>query len=116
MKPDLSRFGALLMAAALCGCAGTSAVVSTGTDTYKVSRRAANGFTRPGILVAEAERVAGEYCMKQNKRAVVASVQEAPPPFLFGNFPKAEVGFYCRDAGPPTAVSSTTLAAPQPVK
>ena len=108
------RLGTLLLACALCGCAATSAVISTGPGTYIVTRRAANGFTRPGILISEAERVAGEYCTHQNRLAVISSVRESAPPFLFGNFPKAEVRFYCRDAGPPVP-DPTSLPPAQPV-
>lgn len=97
---------ALLFTGALAGCASNPPVVSTGNDTYKVARRAANGFTRPGLLRERATDAAGDYCTQKQQVAVISSVQESPPPFWFGHYPTAEVGFYCRSVTPPAANAS----------
>ena len=66
-----------------------------------VSRQAATGFSGSGNLKAEAFAEANQYCANQNKALQVVSTQEAQPPFIFGNFPKAEVQFMCLDNGDP---------------
>jgi hypothetical protein len=88
---------ALCAGALLVGCASNSGVIDTGNETYKVSRRAASGFTHPGMLVADAQSEAGDYCRKHDGVAVITSVQESPPPFFFGNYPSSEVRFFCRN-------------------
>ncbi|QCX50748.1 hypothetical protein E7Z57_00680 [Ralstonia pseudosolanacearum] len=69
-----------------------------GQDTYMVSRQAATGFSGSGTLKAEAFQEANQYCLSQRKVLQVLSTDEAKPPFVLGNFPKAEVQFMCLDA------------------
>jgi hypothetical protein len=63
-----------------------------------VSRQAATGFSGSGNLKAEALNEASQYCTDQQKSVSIVNVSEAQPPFVFGNFPKAEVRFTCWDA------------------
>ncbi|WP_222619353.1 SHOCT domain-containing protein [Undibacterium hunanense] len=90
----------LLCSAALLltACASNSNVLSIGKDTYMVSRQAATGFSGSGTLKAEAFQEATQYCEKLGKSFQVVSTQEASPPYIFGNFPKAEVQFMCLNA------------------
>jgi hypothetical protein len=81
----------------LAGCASNSGVVPIGLDTFMVSRQAATGFTGTGNLKAEAFREANQYCASQNKSLQVVNTSEAKPPYILGNFPKAEVQFMCLD-------------------
>ena len=60
-----------------------------------VSRQAASGFSGSGNLKADALREANQYCASLNKSLQVVSTQEATPPYILGNFPKAEVQFMC---------------------
>jgi hypothetical protein len=85
-------YGIFFLAA---GCASNSGVVAIGADTYMVSRQAATGFSGSGTLKADAVREANEYCMHKNKIAKVLKSTEARPPYIFGNFPKAEIEFMC---------------------
>ena len=82
------------------GCAANSGVVPTGPDTYMVSRQAATGFSGMGTLKADALREAGAYCSRQHKSMHMVNATEATPPFVLGNFPKAEIEFKCFDAHP----------------
>ncbi len=82
---------ALLLAA----CAANSGVVRTGPDAYIVSRQAATGFSGSGTLKAEAVQEASQYCAAQGKDMTVTNTIEAQPPYLLGNYPKAEVQFTC---------------------
>lgn len=85
----------------IAGCASNSGVVPSGPDTYLVSRQAATGFSGSGTLKADALREANEYCSKEKKSLKVIKTNEAQPPYLLGNFPKAEVEFMCLAADDP---------------
>jgi hypothetical protein len=81
------------------GCASNSGITPIGKDTYMVSRQAATGFSGSGTLKAEAFQEASAYCAKEGKNLQVVSTQEAQPPYVFGNYPKAEVQFMCLSDG-----------------
>ena len=66
-----------------------------GPDTYMVSRQAPTGFSGAGSLKAEAIQEANQHCMAQRKELLVLNTIEAQPPFLLGNYPRAEVQFKC---------------------
>lgn len=66
-----------------------------GQDNFMVSHQAATGFSGSGNLKADAFREANQYCTDQMMDMKVISAHEAEPPFLLGNFPKAEVQFKC---------------------
>ncbi|SOE59125.1 hypothetical protein SAMN05414139_01478 [Burkholderia sp. D7] len=85
----------LIGAVMLAGCAANSGVVSMGQGNFMVSRQAATGFSGSGTLKADALREANQYCADRQKELQVISSREAAPPFLLGNFPKAEVEFTC---------------------
>jgi hypothetical protein len=91
----------------LAGCAANSGIVPIGPDTFMVSRQAATGFSGSGTLKAEAFGEAQSYCAGQKKIMQVVNTHEATPPFILGNYPKAEVQFMCLDA------SDTELARPK---
>lgn len=85
----------------LLGCAANSGVIPIGKDTYMVSRQAATGFSGSGTLKAEAFQEANVFCRSQSKDVQVISTSEAAPPYILGNFPKAEVQFLCLDKNDP---------------
>ena len=70
-----------------------------GDDTYFVSRQAASAFSGPGTLKADALTEANQYCAERNKSLSVMNIAEATPPYIMGNFPKAEVQFKCLEIG-----------------
>jgi len=87
----------VLVIASLIGCASNSGIVIIGPDTFMASRQAASGFTGLGTLKADAFREAHKYCMSQNKQVRVVNTVESSPPYVLGNFPRAEVQFMCLD-------------------
>jgi len=97
--------GALGVSLLLTGCASDSGVRSTGNDTYQVARRSIKGYTHPGVLVADAQSEADDYCRRHDGVAVITGVQESPPPFFFGNYPTARVRFICRNKAATSADS-----------
>lgn len=95
MKSTALLFSTLILA----GCASNSGIIPIGKDTYMVSRQAATGFGGSSTLKAEAFQEASAYCTKQGKSLQVVNTQEAQPPYVFGNYPKAEVQFMCLSDG-----------------
>jgi hypothetical protein len=79
----------------IAGCAANSGVISMGADTFLVSRQAATGFSGSSTLKAEALQEANQYCQIQRKTIEVVNMSETQPPFILGNYPKAEVQFRC---------------------
>lgn len=78
------------------GCASNSGVISMGKDSYFISRQAATGFSGAGTLKAETLTEAGSFCAGKGKEVEVISLTEAQPPFVLGNFPKADLQFKCK--------------------
>jgi len=60
-----------------------------------VSRQAATGFSGLGTLKADAFQEANSYCLAQKKYIRVVNTSESSPPYVLGNFPRAEVQFMC---------------------
>ena len=89
------RFAAAALVLATVGCAANSGVVPLGPETFMVSRQAATGFSGSGTLKAEALTEAGQYCAARGRVMQVTTTQESQPPYVLGNFPKAEVHFVC---------------------
>jgi hypothetical protein len=81
----------------ISGCASNSGVVPIGPDTFMVSRQAATGFSGLGTLKADAFQEANQYCVRQSKNIRVVNTSESSPPYVLGNFPRAEVQFMCLD-------------------
>jgi hypothetical protein len=90
-------FAATIVVLALSGCALNSGVTPIGQETFLVSRQAASGFSGKGTLMADALREANQYCSSQQKSLSVVDTNEAQPPFVLGNYPKADVRFICFD-------------------
>ena len=105
-----SSFVCLLTLAAVAllgGCAANSGVVSLGADRFMVSRQAATGFSGLGTLKADALREAEQYCAKNGKAVYVLKTTESKPPYVLGNFPRAEVEFMCLDPSDPKLKEQT---------
>jgi len=84
----------------LSGCAANSGVVPAGEGSFLVARQAATGFSGAGNLKAEALAEADQYCLNMDRSLEVIGTTEASPPYLLGNFPRAEVHFRCVDSAP----------------
>jgi hypothetical protein len=69
--------------------------------TYIVTRQAATGFSGAGTLKADAINEAARFCEARGKILKVVAVTEAHPPYILGNFPKAEVVFKALSPGNP---------------
>ncbi len=49
-------------------------------------------------LKAETFQEAGQYCQGLGKSLQVVNTTESQPPYVLGNFPRAEVQFMCLDS------------------
>jgi hypothetical protein len=86
----------LTATALLCvGCASQTGVVPSGQGGYLIARQAATGFPGLGNLKAEALQEANQYCASQGREFLLTSATETQPPYILGNFPRAEIEFRC---------------------
>lgn len=99
---------AALVSAALGGCASYSGVVQIGQDTYLITKQQATGFPGLGNLETDIITDGSKYCQKQNRQFHLLSVRTTNPPYILGNYPRAEIQFECLVAGDPR-LSETVL-------
>jgi len=83
----------------LTGCAVNSGVAPTGPDSYMLSKQGGTAFTPIGPLKADALREASQFCVTQGKLFRTTYTSESKPPYIFGNFPRAEIQFMCLSEG-----------------
>ena len=81
----------------LVGCAETG-IVPAGQDTFRIYKRGATGFGGSDSIQAELELEASRYCADRGKAMQVVKVLTGQPPYIFNNYPWAEVYFKCVDA------------------
>lgn len=77
------------------GCASNTGIVPMGQGRYMVAKQAATGFPGLGNLKGEALVEANQHCTAQGKDMEVLTTTETQPPYVFGNYPRAEVHFQC---------------------
>jgi hypothetical protein len=110
----MKRFAIILLVCSLCGgCAINSGVVPIGKDTYNVSCQAASGFVSPNATKCRTLSEANQFCVAQGKSLKVLFFKEHHPPYILGNFPRAEVRFKCLDANDPELKTGEFLAIQQ---
>lgn len=97
------KLTAALLALTLAGCAANSGVAPDGQGGYMIQKQAATGFPGPGTLKADVMREAGSYCASQGREFLLTNVVETQPPYMLGNYPRAEINFRCvANASAPT--------------
>ena len=79
----------------LTACAYNSGVVSMGNGEYIVSKQAASGFTGIAKLRVDARAEASIFCTGLGKRLRILQSNDTQPPYILGNFPRAEISFVC---------------------
>lgn len=85
----------------LAGCASHTGVVQMGRDTYMVAKQAATGFPGLGNMKAEIISEAAAHCASMSRELRILSSKETAPPYILGNYPRAEVTFACLPPPPP---------------
>lgn len=89
---------ALFATALLVGCASSSGVIDAGNGNLYASKQAATGFSGPGNLKSEVLTEAAAYCTAHGAHMQTVKVTEAQPPFILGNYPRAEIEFRCNNS------------------
>jgi hypothetical protein len=95
--------GSLCLLVGLTSCASQTGVVPNGQGGYLIAKQAATGFPGLGNLKAEAMAEAGQYCAGQGREFLLMGATETEPPYLLGNYPRAEISFQCVVPQSPTA-------------
>lgn len=85
----------VMLFAAACGT--NTGVQRLGDDTFKIFKQGSTGFVGSDKIRTDVELQASQYCAQQGKSMKVVNVITGQPPYIFGNFPKAEVQFKCVD-------------------
>lgn len=81
----------------LAGCASNTGIVSMGGGTYMIAKQQATGMPGLGNMKAEIINEASAHCLKSGRDLNIISAHETQPPYIFGNYPRSEVEFNCRD-------------------
>lgn len=81
----------------VAGCASQSGIAPMGGGMYVASKQAATGFPGLGNLKAEVLRESDKFCAERKQDFLVVSTTETRPPYIAGNYPRAEVQFRCVD-------------------
>jgi hypothetical protein len=84
-----------LLALPLAGCASHSSIMPDGQGGYTVSKQAATGFPGLGTLKSDLLQEASQYCASQGREFLLTGATETQPPYLLGNYPRAEINFQC---------------------
>jgi hypothetical protein len=92
--------GAILVAL-LAGCASHTGIVAIGRDSYMIAQQQATGFPGLGNMKAEMISEGSRHCAAQEKEIQIISTSESRPPYVLGNYPRAEIQFMCLAAGDP---------------
>jgi hypothetical protein len=90
---------AVLLALAVSGCASHTGVVPNGAGGYMIAKQQATGWPGLGNLKAEAMQEASDYCVSQGREFVLTRETETQPPYILGNYPRAEIEFQCVPQG-----------------
>lgn len=68
-----------------------------GRDTFMIAKQQATGFPGLGNIKAEIIAEASRYCAGLKRELMIVSTQETQPPYILGNYPRAEITFTCTD-------------------
>jgi len=102
MRTALALIGAAAMPPfVVWGCASHTGVVPVGKDTYMIAKQQATGFPGLGNMKAEIIEEGSRYCAGLGKEFQLVSTQETQPPYILGNYPRAEIQFMCLSAADP---------------
>jgi len=85
----------VVLLAGIGGCASHSGVTSMGGDNFMIAKQQATGFAGLGNLKAEIIGEGSEHCRKAGRTFKLLSADETKPPYILGNYPRAEITFAC---------------------
>lgn len=83
------------LALALVGCASHSGITPDGLGGYTDTKQQATGFPGLGNLKTDLLQEASQFCASQGREFLLTNSSETQPPYLLGNYPRAEINFRC---------------------
>ena len=99
-------------------CGTDTGVQAINQDTFRIFKQGSTGFVGSDKVKSDVMLEASQYCAQKGKIMQVVSVVTGQPPYILGNFPKAEVQFRCIDpsvtklTGSPSEPAENQPAAP----
>lgn len=93
---------------AISACATHTGVVDVGGGKYMIARQAATGLSGMGNLKADIVLEARAHCALLNQDLNVLAMRETEPPYILGNYPRAEIVFSCGKPPPPPRTPAAT--------
>jgi hypothetical protein len=87
----------LIFVSWLVACGTNTGVTPVGPDMFRISKQGSTGFVGSDKIKADVMLEASRYCAERGKTMQVVNVITGQPPYILGNFPKAEVQFRCVD-------------------
>ena len=96
-------------------CGTNTGVQPLGDDTFKIFKQGSSGFVGSDKIRSDVELQASQFCAQKGKSMQVVNVITGQPPYIFGNFPKAEVQFRCVDPKDLALVGASQSPASQTV-
>ena len=88
-------FGFLLLAL-LAGCATTQEIISTGSDTYRITRNFSEFSRNKQSPRIYAVQTAYEYCKRIDRNYQVIELKESQPPYTSSQPRRIILDFKCR--------------------
>ena len=79
----------------LTACAIDTGIISLTDHTFTLSKQAATGFSGIDGVRESVRQEASQFCGNLKKSLKVISSHETQPPYILGNFPKADMTFTC---------------------
>jgi hypothetical protein len=65
-------------------------------DVFYATRQASSGFSGVGTIKAKLLKDARIHCEKSSQKVEIIRLWNNEGPFIFGNFPRAEIEFRCK--------------------
>ena len=97
----MKKYLIVVLLLTVCACASHTGVVPMGKDTYMIAKQQATGFPGLGNMKAEIIAEGSQHCAGLGKKFQIVSTQETQPPYVLGNYPRAEIQFMCIAADDP---------------
>lgn len=91
----MKRIVPVLSALLLTACASYTGVVPAGEGRFMLAKQQATGFPGLGNMKAELLQDASRHCDGMGKELKVLNASETQPPYVLGNYPRAELLFVC---------------------
>jgi hypothetical protein len=79
----------------ITGCAIDTGVIPLNNHTFTITKQAATGFTGIDVVKQGVLQEATKYCANLHKTLKIITSQQTQPPYIAGNFPRADMTFSC---------------------